>query len=175
MRTMKTPDAPPPVIVAITKSSKIMSARLTIRSDEATRRKAADTDGTLRRARELAERNRLILTSPSLAQRCLSQQPPSRLEPKTALPSEARLVSGDRLTSGRVTMATIELITVEERPGGQLLFNVRVTSAAGKIELPISIEGQGSVASNETTVLQVALGFATELEASVRLRLGVEQ
>jgi hypothetical protein len=72
-------------------------------------------------------------------------------------------------------MATIELITVEERTGGQLLFNVRVTSAAGKIELPISIEGQGSVASNETTVLQVALGFATELEASVRLRLEVEQ
>jgi hypothetical protein len=72
-------------------------------------------------------------------------------------------------------MATVELITVEERPGGQLLFNVRVTSTAGKIELPIAIEGQGSVASNETTVLQVALDFAKDLEASVRLRLGVEQ
>ncbi|RWM06938.1 hypothetical protein [Mesorhizobium sp.] len=72
-------------------------------------------------------------------------------------------------------MATIELITVEERPGGQLLFNVRVTSIAGKIELPIAIEGQGSVTSNETTVLQFVLGFAKDLEASVRLRLGVEQ
>ncbi|OBQ77386.1 hypothetical protein [Mesorhizobium sp. WSM3873] len=71
-------------------------------------------------------------------------------------------------------MATLELITVEERPGGQLLFNVRVTSTGGKIELPIAIEGQGSVASNETTVLQFALGFAKDLEASVRLRLGVE-
>jgi hypothetical protein len=37
-----------------------LSARLTIRKDEAARRKVADTDGTMRRARELAERNRLI-------------------------------------------------------------------------------------------------------------------
>ncbi|RWM06937.1 MAG: hypothetical protein E5X80_08515 [Mesorhizobium sp.] len=60
MRTMKTPDAPPPVIVVVAKSSRILSARLTIRTDEAARRRIADTDGTLRRARELAERNRLI-------------------------------------------------------------------------------------------------------------------
>ncbi|WP_137387588.1 hypothetical protein [Rhodoligotrophos defluvii] len=72
-------------------------------------------------------------------------------------------------------MANIELIKVEERPGGQLLFSVRVTAVAGKMELPIAIKDQGSVASNETTVLQSALGFAKELEASIRLRLGVEQ
>ncbi|RWB14341.1 MAG: hypothetical protein EOQ40_30365 [Mesorhizobium sp.] len=60
MRPMKTLDAPPIMIVAVAKSSKIMSARLTIRKDEAARRRIADTDGTLRRARELAERNRLI-------------------------------------------------------------------------------------------------------------------
>lgn len=72
-------------------------------------------------------------------------------------------------------MANVELIKVEERPGGQLLFNVRVTATVGKIELPIAIKDQGSIASNETTVLQSALGFAKELEASVRLRLGVEQ
>ncbi|AZO28396.1 MULTISPECIES: hypothetical protein [unclassified Mesorhizobium] len=60
MRTMKTLDAPSIMIVAVAKSSKIMSARLTIRTDEAARRRIADTDGTLRRARELAERNRLI-------------------------------------------------------------------------------------------------------------------
>lgn len=72
-------------------------------------------------------------------------------------------------------MANVELIRVEERPGGQLLFNVRVTATAGKIELPIAIKDQGSIASNETTVLQSALGFAKELQASVRLRLGVEQ
>lgn len=60
MRTMKTPNAPPIAIVAVAKSSKIMSARLTVRTDEAARRRVADTDGTLRRARELVERNRLI-------------------------------------------------------------------------------------------------------------------
>ncbi|MBZ9822522.1 hypothetical protein [Mesorhizobium sp. CA4] len=60
MRTMKTPDTPRVLIAVVTKSSKIMSARLTIRTDEAARRRIADTDGTLRRAREVAERNRLL-------------------------------------------------------------------------------------------------------------------
>ncbi|PBB90330.1 hypothetical protein CK215_22000 [Mesorhizobium sp. WSM3864] len=60
MRTMTTPDAPPVAAVALAKSSRNLSARLTIRTDEAARRKIADTDGTLRRARALAERNRLI-------------------------------------------------------------------------------------------------------------------
>nr|WP_031240109.1 hypothetical protein [Mesorhizobium sp. LNHC220B00] len=36
------------------------SARLTIRSDEAARRTISDTDGTVRRARQVAETNRLI-------------------------------------------------------------------------------------------------------------------
>ncbi len=38
----------------------VKSARLTIRSDEAARRTIADTDGTVRRARQLAASNRLI-------------------------------------------------------------------------------------------------------------------
>jgi len=38
----------------------VKSARLTIRSDEAARRMIADTDGTVRRARQVAETNRLI-------------------------------------------------------------------------------------------------------------------
>ncbi|MFD1984892.1 hypothetical protein ACFSOZ_20360 [Mesorhizobium newzealandense] len=38
----------------------VKTARLTIRSDEAARRTIADTDGTLRRARQVAETNRLI-------------------------------------------------------------------------------------------------------------------
>ncbi|MFC3324880.1 hypothetical protein [Mesorhizobium cantuariense] len=38
----------------------VKSARLTIRSDEAARRTLADTDGTVRRARQVAETNRLI-------------------------------------------------------------------------------------------------------------------
>ncbi|WP_224543964.1 hypothetical protein [Mesorhizobium sp. CA16] len=60
MRSMKTPEAPPAAIKSIVSPSSIMSARLTVRKDEAARRKLADTDGTLRRARQIAERNRLI-------------------------------------------------------------------------------------------------------------------
>ena len=60
MRSMKTPEAPPPAVKPIARSSRIMSARLTIRKDEAAMRKLADTDGTMRRARQIAERNRLI-------------------------------------------------------------------------------------------------------------------
>ena len=60
MRVMKTPQAPTATIEPILLFPKAMSVRLTIRSDEAARRKVADTDGTLRRERRLAESNRLI-------------------------------------------------------------------------------------------------------------------
>lgn len=45
---------------AMAKPTVIQSPRLTIRSDEAARRRIADTDGTVRRARHVAETNRLI-------------------------------------------------------------------------------------------------------------------
>ncbi|WP_250889232.1 hypothetical protein [Mesorhizobium sp. dw_380] len=57
---MKTPDAPAIPLKPIVEAAKILSKRLTIRIDEATRRKFADTDGTVRRARQIAESNRLI-------------------------------------------------------------------------------------------------------------------
>ncbi|MGX8008457.1 hypothetical protein ACVDG8_005260 [Mesorhizobium sp. ORM8.1] len=57
---MKTPDPAPFAIKPPYKASKAKSARLAIRHDEDARRKVADTDGTVRRARVLAERNRLI-------------------------------------------------------------------------------------------------------------------
>jgi hypothetical protein len=60
MISVKTPDGSTVTITPIVKPTKVISARLTIRSDEAARRKIADTDGTLRRARQLAESNRLI-------------------------------------------------------------------------------------------------------------------
>ena len=59
MRIMKTPDAAITIAPIVT-FPKVLSVRLTIRSDEAARRKVADTDGTLRRERRLAESNRLI-------------------------------------------------------------------------------------------------------------------
>jgi hypothetical protein len=60
MISVKTPDGATVTIKPIVKPTKVMSARLTIRSDEAARRTIADTDGTVRRARQLAESNRLI-------------------------------------------------------------------------------------------------------------------
>jgi hypothetical protein len=60
MISVKTPDGSTVTIKPIVKPIKVTSARLTIRSDEAARRMIADTDGTLRRARQLAESNRLI-------------------------------------------------------------------------------------------------------------------
>ena len=60
MSFVKTPDCPTVTIKPIVNPPKVMSVRLTIRSDEAARRKIADTDGTLRRERRLAESNRLI-------------------------------------------------------------------------------------------------------------------
>ncbi|GLR45102.1 hypothetical protein [Mesorhizobium amorphae] len=57
---MKTPDAPIVTVEPIVEATKVLSKRLTIRSDEAARRKIADTDGTVRRARQTAESNRLI-------------------------------------------------------------------------------------------------------------------
>ncbi|WP_235984313.1 hypothetical protein [Mesorhizobium neociceri] len=57
---MKTPNDPVITIAPIVAFPKALSVRLTIRSDEAARRKIADTDGTLRRERQLAESNRLI-------------------------------------------------------------------------------------------------------------------
>ncbi|UES59833.1 hypothetical protein GFK91_29130 (plasmid) [Roseibium aggregatum] len=68
-------------------------------------------------------------------------------------------------------MPEIKLTKVEVRPGGQLLYYVRVNTAAGKVELPVAIREQGSDASNETKVLQSSLAIAEELEGSIRLHL----
>ncbi|RWO61498.1 hypothetical protein [Mesorhizobium sp.] len=64
MFSVKTPDGSTvtikPIVKQVAGPAKVVSARLTIRNDEAARRKIADTDGTLRRARQVAETNRLI-------------------------------------------------------------------------------------------------------------------
>jgi len=60
MISEKMPNGATVTIKPIVKPRKVMSARLTVRSDEAARRKIADTDGTVRRARQLAESHRLI-------------------------------------------------------------------------------------------------------------------
>ncbi|WP_298815578.1 hypothetical protein [uncultured Roseibium sp.] len=68
-------------------------------------------------------------------------------------------------------MSEIKLTKVEVRPCGQLLYYVRVNTAAGKLELPVAIMEQGSDASNETKVLQSSLNIAEELEGSIRSHL----
>jgi hypothetical protein len=69
-------------------------------------------------------------------------------------------------------MADIAMTKVEEQKNHRLIFRVRVRAAAGQMDFPISVQDQGSSASNETAALRSTLGFAEELAASVRLRLG---
>ncbi|AMN52443.1 hypothetical protein ACP90_08405 [Labrenzia sp. CP4] len=68
-------------------------------------------------------------------------------------------------------MSEIKLTKVEVRPGGQLLYYVRVNTALGKVELPIAITEQGSNALNETKVLQSSLALAEELEVTIKFQL----
>jgi len=71
-------------------------------------------------------------------------------------------------------MANIELVKVEERRNTWLLYSVRLHTSAGKMEFPIAIKDHGTTTSNETAVLRSTLGIAEELEASARLRLGID-
>ena len=71
-------------------------------------------------------------------------------------------------------MANLEVTKVEEQGSGRLLFNVRVAAAEARIDVPIAIQDRGSSALDEAAVLRSTLGFAEELAASVRNRLGVE-
>ncbi|WJS05842.1 hypothetical protein [Roseibium aggregatum] len=68
-------------------------------------------------------------------------------------------------------MSEIKLTKVEVRPGGQLLYYVRLNTALGKVELPIAITEQGSNALNETKVLQSSLALAEELEVTIKFQL----
>ncbi|RVD63076.1 hypothetical protein EN750_18755 [Mesorhizobium sp. M7A.F.Ca.ET.027.03.2.1] len=63
--SVKTPTGTPVTITPVAKPVMakpmvVLSPRLTVRSDEAAKQRIADTDGTVRRARQVAETNRLI-------------------------------------------------------------------------------------------------------------------
>jgi hypothetical protein len=66
-------------------------------------------------------------------------------------------------------MANIEIKKVEQQLNQRLLFNVRVDTAAGKMDFPIDIEDQGSAAANEDAVLANTLRLAEDLTASIRI------
>ena len=71
-------------------------------------------------------------------------------------------------------MADLEITKSEDQTKGRYLFNVRVYAVEGRIEFPIAIQDLGSAGLDETAVLWSALGFAEELAALIRVRLGVE-
>jgi hypothetical protein len=69
-------------------------------------------------------------------------------------------------------MTKLEMTKIEEQGNGRLLFNVRAYTSEGRIEFPIGVQGLGSPALDDIAVLRSTLGFADELAAAVRLRLG---
>jgi hypothetical protein len=73
-----------------------------------------------------------------------------------------------------MTMTKVEVTKIEEQRNGRLLFNVRAYGSEGRVEFPIGIQDLGSPALDEIAVLRSTLGFADDLAASIRLRLGLE-
>jgi hypothetical protein len=68
-------------------------------------------------------------------------------------------------------MTNIEISEIESRLDKRLLFNLRMNSDAGRIDLPIGIEDRGSGAANETAVLHCAVDIAEQLAIEARRRL----
>ena len=69
-------------------------------------------------------------------------------------------------------MAELEVTKVAEQLNHRVLYSVRVSAGANRMEFPISIQDQVSSTANETAVLTSTLGFAEELAAAARLQLG---
>ena len=68
-------------------------------------------------------------------------------------------------------MAELEVTKVAEQLNHQVLYSVRLSADANRMEFPIGIQDQGSDRANEAAVLASTLAFAEELEAAARLRL----
>jgi hypothetical protein len=68
-------------------------------------------------------------------------------------------------------MAELEVTKVAEQLNHQVLYSVRLSADANRMEFPIGIQDQGSVRANEAAVLASTLALAEELEAAARLRL----
>ena len=68
-------------------------------------------------------------------------------------------------------MADLEVTKVAEQLNHQVLYSVKVTAGANRMEFPIGIQDQGSASANEAAVLASTLTLAEELEAAARLRL----
>ena len=68
-------------------------------------------------------------------------------------------------------MTTLQVAIVERHPGERLVFNVRAQTDAGMLELPISVEDEGTQAKNETTAVRSVIVLAEAAAASARQRL----
>ena len=71
-------------------------------------------------------------------------------------------------------MANLEVTKVEEQGAVAFSSMFALLPPRGRIDVPIAIQDRGSSALDEAAVLRSTLGFAEELAASVRNRLGVE-
>ena len=69
-------------------------------------------------------------------------------------------------------MAELEVTKVAEQLNHQVLYSVRLSADANRMEFPIGIQDQGSARANEAAVLASTLALAEELEAAARLQLG---
>ncbi len=68
-------------------------------------------------------------------------------------------------------MAELEVTKVEEQLDHQVLYSVRLSADATRMEFPVGIQDQGSASANEAAVLESTLARAEELESVARRRL----
>ena len=69
-------------------------------------------------------------------------------------------------------MAGLEVTKVAEQLNHRVLYSVRLSAEANRMEFPIGIQDQGSASANEAAVLAATLALAEELDAAARLQLG---
>jgi hypothetical protein len=69
-------------------------------------------------------------------------------------------------------MAELEVTKVAEQLNHRVLYSVRLSAEAIRMEFPIGIQDQGSARANEAAVLASTLALAEEFDAAARLQLG---
>jgi hypothetical protein len=64
----------------------------------------------------------------------------------------------------------VEVTKIEEQLHGKLLFNVRIDTAEGRVDLPVTVLVQSSPALEEAAALRSLLALAEEMLGAVRAR-----
>jgi hypothetical protein len=68
-------------------------------------------------------------------------------------------------------MTMLKMNITERHPNGRLVFDVRMQSALGRLEVPISIDDQGTQTRNEGAVLRTAIELAGAFAADAKGQL----